>query len=115
MNSDGVRQNDLLIEIIRDQIEYLMAMVVRPVVQQQLLVILLILVISWLLPETSAPMATKTQWRGQPIQTRRKCHEANVWRRLCTCCWRQSSPSFSCTLPSVSMRVAAFPTDCWPT
>ena len=51
MISNGMYQSEQLIDIIRHQIEYLLAMIVRPVVQQQLLVMLLVLVIVWLVPE----------------------------------------------------------------
>lgn len=51
MINDGTPQGDFLGQIIRGQIDYLLAMLARPVVQQQLLVILAILLISWALPE----------------------------------------------------------------
>ncbi len=49
MDPKQIGQNQLLSEIVRDQFEYLLAMLVRPVVQQQLLVILLVLTVSGLL------------------------------------------------------------------
>ncbi len=49
--NEGMPQGGFLSEMIRGQIEYLLAMVPRPVVQQQLLVILAILLVAWSLPE----------------------------------------------------------------
>lgn len=50
MEDQLLNQTDSLFSILQDQIQYLLAMVARPVVQQQLLVILLILAVSILLP-----------------------------------------------------------------
>ena len=51
MINDGTPQENFLGQIIRGQIDFLLAMLARPVVQQQLLVILAILLIAWTLPE----------------------------------------------------------------
>ncbi|MCB0041343.1 MAG: hypothetical protein KDE23_16750, partial [Caldilinea sp.] len=51
MINDGTPQENFLGQIIRGQIDFLLAMLARPVVQQQLLVILAILLVAWTLPE----------------------------------------------------------------
>ena len=76
MNDESVRQTDTLISILQDQIDYLLAMVVRPVVQQQLLVILLILPISLLLPEFVR------RWRHRRGMTTRQSELEGTSRRM---------------------------------
>ncbi len=75
MISNGLYQSEQLIDIIRHQIEYLLAMIVRPVVQQQLLVMLLILVIAWLVPELLR------RWRRQTRGAAKLPHGAGMSRR----------------------------------
>ncbi len=75
MINNGMNQSEQLMDIIRHQIEYLLAMIVRPVVQQQLLVMLLILVIAWLVPELLR------RWRRQTKAAGRLPHGAGMSRR----------------------------------
>jgi small-conductance mechanosensitive channel len=51
MNDEGLIQSGTIVELLRSQLEILLAMVSRPVVQRQILTALLILFISWALPE----------------------------------------------------------------
>ena len=50
MINDGTPQENFLGQIIRGQIDFLLAMLARPVVQQQLLVILAILLVGLMFP-----------------------------------------------------------------
>ena len=52
MNDEIVNQNETLFELIESQIDILLAMFSRPVVQQQLLAIFLILLVAWIIPES---------------------------------------------------------------
>ncbi len=51
MTEVGAQNTESLLSVVRDQVEYLLAMLARPVVQQQLLVIILIIALSALLQE----------------------------------------------------------------
>ena len=51
MDTDSIDQAGTLVGVLQDQAEYLLAMILRPVVLQQIFAILLILGVSWLLPE----------------------------------------------------------------
>ena len=51
MTEVGAQNTESLLSVVRDQVEYLLAMLPRPVVQQQLLVIILIIALSALLQE----------------------------------------------------------------
>jgi small-conductance mechanosensitive channel len=51
MEEDSLIQSETVIESLRSQAEIFLAMIARPVVQQQILAFALILFISWLLPE----------------------------------------------------------------
>jgi potassium efflux system protein len=44
-------QSETLFELVQDQIDIFLVMLVRPVVQRQILAIILILIIAWLIPE----------------------------------------------------------------
>jgi len=59
MDSENVNQASSLIELLRDQLEILLAVIVRPVVQRQILAVLLIILIAWLAPEGIR------RWRGR--------------------------------------------------
>ena len=51
MNEDQVNQAETLWQILQDQLDILLAVISRPVVEQQLFAIFFVLLIAWLLPE----------------------------------------------------------------
>ncbi|MCZ7670022.1 MAG: hypothetical protein M5U34_24035 [Chloroflexi bacterium] len=51
MNKDQVNQAETLWQILQDQLDILLAVISRPVVQQQLLALFFVLLMAWLLPE----------------------------------------------------------------
>lgn len=51
MDDQGLIQSGTAIELLRNQLEMLLAMLSRPVVQRQILAALLILIVSWVVPE----------------------------------------------------------------
>lgn len=51
MENEGINQSESLLELIESQIDILLAMILRPVVQQQILAVFVILVVAWALPE----------------------------------------------------------------
>jgi small-conductance mechanosensitive channel len=51
MEDEGVIQSGSVLDLLADQLEVTLAMLSRPVVQRQVLAVLLILLISWALPE----------------------------------------------------------------
>ena len=51
MDRESVSQTETLWELLRDQLNILLSMIPRPVVQQQIITLLFILLVSWLLPE----------------------------------------------------------------
>lgn len=51
MDGEVLTQADSLVEIVRSQIEVFLAMLTRPVMQRQILALLLILLLAWILPE----------------------------------------------------------------
>ncbi len=51
MENEGINQSETLLELIENQIDILLAMILRPVVQQQILAVFVILVVAWALPE----------------------------------------------------------------
>lgn len=51
MDNDGVVQAESVVDFISNQIDFLLEILSRPVVQRQILAVLLILLITWLLPE----------------------------------------------------------------
>ncbi len=51
MDDQGLIQSGTVIELLRNQSEILLAMLSRPVVQRQILAVLLILIVSWGVPE----------------------------------------------------------------
>ncbi|MDX1416171.1 MAG: mechanosensitive ion channel [Candidatus Promineifilaceae bacterium] len=52
MNDNNPNQGESLFESISDQLDVLLAIISRPVVQRQIVVILLIFLLAWLLPES---------------------------------------------------------------
>lgn len=51
MDNDSLIQAQTVVNSFKDQVEIILAMLSRPVVQRQILVVLFILIITWLLPE----------------------------------------------------------------
>ncbi len=51
MEDEGLVQSDSVADVLASQLEVLLAMLSRPVVQRQILAGLLILFVSWALPE----------------------------------------------------------------
>jgi potassium efflux system protein len=66
MDNDGTDQAESVVESISDQIDILLEILSRPVVQRQILAVLLILLITWLLPEAIR------RWRRKHISTGEK-------------------------------------------
>ena len=63
MDNDGTDQAESVVEFISNQIDILLEILSRPVVQRQILAVLLILLITWLLPEGIR------RWRQKRIST----------------------------------------------
>jgi small-conductance mechanosensitive channel len=51
MEEDSLNQTETVIDSLQNQVEFFLAMISRPVVQRQILAFIVILIISWLLPE----------------------------------------------------------------
>ena len=51
MDEETIVRSDSLIKILRDQLSTVLAQISRPVVQWQIMAIIMILVVAWLLPE----------------------------------------------------------------
>jgi len=51
MDNEGLNQAQSVIDSLRDQVEIFLEIISRPVVRQQILAFVLILIVSWLLPE----------------------------------------------------------------
>jgi small-conductance mechanosensitive channel len=51
MENDSMEPRASALDLVRDQLDILLAMIMRPVVQWQLLAVFIILIVSWLLPE----------------------------------------------------------------
>ena len=78
MNDDALTQNETLIELIENQIDILLAMILRPVVQQQILALLIILLIAWIIPDGFRYWWRKRQQEGDPKITELSKHQRRL-------------------------------------
>ena len=78
MNDDALTQNETLIELIENQIDILLAMILRPVVQQQILALLVILLIAWIIPDGFRYWWRKRQQEGNPKITELSKHQRRL-------------------------------------
>ncbi len=63
MEEDGLIQSSSIFDTLADQLAVLLAMLSRPVVQRQIVAVLLILLVSWVIPEAAR------RWRGRHKST----------------------------------------------
>ncbi|MFN2201776.1 MAG: mechanosensitive ion channel family protein [Caldilineaceae bacterium] len=103
MQDEGLRQTDTLITILRDQVEYLLAMLVRPVVREQLMVVLLIVFISSLLP-----YAVRRWRRRRGLATKlTELEDAPHRRRMASAAYYLVAPILALLLLHIAIRLYA--------
>ena len=75
MDNQNIDQAGTLVNVLQNQVDFLLAMISRPVVQQQILAMLLILIVSWLLPEVVR------RWRRRPGKAMERSDMAEMSHR----------------------------------
>ncbi|NCF66365.1 MAG: mechanosensitive ion channel [Chloroflexi bacterium] len=75
MDNGSVNQTETLVDNLRSQVDVLLAVISRPVVQQQILAFLFILLVAWILPEALR------RWRQQQMALREVAETESKSRR----------------------------------
>jgi potassium efflux system protein len=92
MDEETIIQSESLVKILQDQLRTALAQITRPVVQWQLLTIILILLVSWLLPEAVR------KWLDRRNPDRAQKESKSRWRRWAAQIYQLYTPITSLVL-----------------